>query len=109
MEENGYKYLLKMSSFLNTMNGRVNTSTGKAPKEVKNKDFLSIFFFIKSDQSIQKNLGLKQGIKYGFRNTIFLLEKDTSHSSWVKFLKILRLLLTNLQHRTSRESRVMKY
>ena len=27
------------------MNSRVNRSTGKAPKEVKNKDFLSIFFY----------------------------------------------------------------
>ena len=43
MEENGYKYLVKMSSFQNTMNCRVNRSTGKAPKKVKNKDFLSIF------------------------------------------------------------------
>ena len=44
MEENGCKYLVKMSSFLNTMNSRVNISTGKASKEVKNKDFLSIFY-----------------------------------------------------------------
>ena len=44
MEENGYMYLVKMSSFLNTMNIRVNRSTGKAPNEVTNKDFLSIFY-----------------------------------------------------------------
>ena len=44
MEENGHKYFVKMGSFLNTMNSRVNRSTGKAPKEVKNKDFLSIFY-----------------------------------------------------------------
>ena len=44
MEENGHKYLVQMGSFLNTMNSRVNRSTGKAPKEVKNKDFLSIFY-----------------------------------------------------------------
>ena len=53
-EENGYKYLAKISSFLNTMNSRVNRSTGKAPKEVKNKYFSSIFFLQKSDQSKQK-------------------------------------------------------
>ena len=58
MEENGHKYLVKMGSFLNKMNSRVNRSTGKAPKEVKNKDFLSIFFTkIRSDNT--KNLGLK--------------------------------------------------
>ena len=58
MEENGHRYLLKMSSFLNTMNSRVNRSTGKAPKEVKNKDFLS-FFFNKNPISQYKSLGIK--------------------------------------------------
>ena len=43
MEENGDKYMRKMDSFLKTMNTRVNRSTGKAPKNVKNKDFLSVF------------------------------------------------------------------
>ena len=58
MEENGHKYLVKMVSFLNTMNCRVNRSTGKAPKEVKNKDFFINFFTkIRSDNT--KNLGLK--------------------------------------------------
>ena len=44
MEENGYKCLVKMSSFLKAMSIRVNRITSKAPKEVKNKDFLSIFY-----------------------------------------------------------------
>ena len=37
------------------MNSRVNGSSGKAPKEGKNKDFLSIFLHM-PDQSIQKTL-----------------------------------------------------
>ena len=41
--KNGDKYMRKMDSFLKTMNTRVNRSTGKAPKNVTNKDFLSIF------------------------------------------------------------------
>ena len=45
MEENSDKYMRKMDSFLKTMNTRVNRSTGKAPKNVINKDFLSIFFY----------------------------------------------------------------
>ena len=61
MEENGYKYLVKMSSFLNTMNSRVNRSTGKAPKEVKTKTSYQFFTKIRSVNT--KNLGLKQGIK----------------------------------------------
>ena len=43
MEENGDKYMRKMDSFLNTMNTRVNRSTGKAPKNVTNKGHLLIF------------------------------------------------------------------
>ena len=53
MEENGHKYLVKMGSFLNTMNSRINRSTGKAPKEAK-KQRLFINFLQKSDQTIQK-------------------------------------------------------
>ena len=34
----------KMDSFLKTMNTRVNSSTGKAPKNETNKDFLLVFF-----------------------------------------------------------------
>ena len=44
MEENGDKYMRKMDSFVKTINTRVNRSTGKAPKNVTNKDFLSIFY-----------------------------------------------------------------
>ena len=44
MEENSDKYMRKMDSFLKTMNTRVNRSTCKAPKNVTNKDFLSIFY-----------------------------------------------------------------
>ena len=44
MEENGDKYVHKMDSFVNTMNTRVNRSIGKSPKNVKNSDFLSIFY-----------------------------------------------------------------
>ena len=45
MEENGDKHVHKMDSFVNTMNTRVNRSIGKPPKNVKNSDFLSIFFY----------------------------------------------------------------
>ena len=44
MEENGDKYVHKMHSFVHTMNTRVTRSIGKFPKNVKNSDFLSIFF-----------------------------------------------------------------
>ena len=54
-EEHGHKYRVKLSKFLNTMNGTRKRSTGKAQKVVK-KNFLSFFFQKKSDQS--KNLGI---------------------------------------------------
>ena len=44
MEEKGDKYVHKMDSFVNTMNTRVSRSLGKSPKNVKNSDFLSIFY-----------------------------------------------------------------
>ena len=44
MEENGDKYVHKMDNCVNTMNTRVNRSIGKSPKNVKNSDFLSIFY-----------------------------------------------------------------
>ena len=43
MEENGHKYRVKMSKFLNTMNGTRKRSTGKAQKVVK-KIFYHFFF-----------------------------------------------------------------
>ena len=58
MEENGYKYLVKMSSFLNTMNSGVNRSTGKFPKDKKQRLFYQ-FFFTKIRSVNTKNLGLK--------------------------------------------------
>ena len=44
MEENVDKKMRKNDSFLKTMNTRDNRSTGKAPKNVTKKDFLSIFY-----------------------------------------------------------------
>ena len=43
MEENGDKNMRKMDSFLKTINTRVNRSTGKAPKNVTNKDLFVNF------------------------------------------------------------------
>ena len=61
MEKNGHKYLVKMSSFLNTLNSRVKRSTGKAQKEVENKDFL--LFFQKNSISQYKKPQFKVGDK----------------------------------------------
>ena len=42
MEDNGYKYIHKLTQFVTTLNSRRNCSTDLIPKNVKNADFLSI-------------------------------------------------------------------
>ena len=77
------------------MNSRVKKSTGKASREKKLEDFLSIF--VKKGQ-----------YKVGDKVRISKYDSPFSHSLRVKFLKLLSLLLKSLQHTTSRETRVMK-
>ena len=44
MEDNGYKYIHKMTQFITTLNCRRNCSIDLIPKNVKNSDFLSILY-----------------------------------------------------------------
>ena len=44
MEDNGYKYIHKLSHFVTTINSRTNCSIDSIPKNVKNSDFLSILY-----------------------------------------------------------------
>ena len=44
MEDNGYKYIHKLTQFVTTPNSRRNCSKDLIPKNVKNSDFLSILF-----------------------------------------------------------------
>ena len=92
MEENGDKYMRKMDSFLKTMNTRVNRSTGKAPKIVTNKDFLSIFFYknsisqykrprFKVGENVRiskKDIPFRKGYKSQFTKEIFKIVKIAS-------------------------------
>ena len=88
MEENGDKYMRKMDFFLKTMNTRVNRSTSKAPKNVTNKDFLSIFYKnpinqynrprFKADENVRiskKDIPFRKGYKSQFTNEIFKIVK----------------------------------
>ena len=85
MEENGDKYMRKIESFLKTMNTRVNRPTGKAPKNVTNKDFLSIFYKNTNNQykrprfkvgenvcMSKKYIPLRKIFKSQFTNEIFV-------------------------------------
>ena len=44
MEDNGYRYIHKMTQFVTTLNSRRNCSIDLIPKNVKNSDFLSILY-----------------------------------------------------------------
>ena len=44
MEDNGYKYIHKLTQFVTTLNSRRNCSTDLIPKNVKNFDLLSILY-----------------------------------------------------------------
>ena len=44
MEDNGYKYIHKLTQFVTTLNSRRNCSKDLIPKNVKNSNFLSILY-----------------------------------------------------------------
>ena len=44
MEDNGYKYIHKLTQFVTTINSRRSCSIDMIPKNVKNSDFLSILY-----------------------------------------------------------------
>ena len=44
MENNGYKYIHRLTQFVTTLNSRRNCSIDLIPKKVKNSDFLSILY-----------------------------------------------------------------
>ena len=44
IEDNGYKYIHKMTQFITTLSSRRNGSIDLIPKNVKNSEFLSILF-----------------------------------------------------------------
>ena len=44
MEDNGYKYIHKLTQFNTTLNSRRNCSTDLLPKNVKNSEFLSVLY-----------------------------------------------------------------
>ena len=44
MEDNGHKYIHKLTQFVTALNSRRNCLTDLVPKNVKNSDFLSILY-----------------------------------------------------------------
>ena len=44
IEDHGEKFIHKLPQFVSIMNCRINRSTGKLPRDVKNTDFLSVLY-----------------------------------------------------------------
>ena len=107
MEENGDKYKRKIDSFLKTMNTRINRSTGKAPKDVTNKDFCQIF--TETQLTNISDHVLKWVKMFVYQNKIFHSEKVINLSSQMRYSKLLKLLLLNHQPITFVENKVMKF
>ena len=80
-----------MDTFVNTMNTRVNRSIDKSPNNVKNSDFLSIFY--KNPIIEYKKPRFKIRENFESPSTISHLEKVTSLNSQMKFFKLLKLRL----------------
>ena len=109
MDENGDKYMRKMDSFVKTMNTIVNRSTGKAPKNVTNKDFLSIFYRNPINQYKRPRFKVGENVRISKKDIPFHSEKVINHSSQMKYSKLLKLLLLNRQPITFVENKVMKF
>ena len=107
MEGYGYKYIHKLAQFIATMNSRNNRSIDMKPNHVKNSDFMSILYSEPLREYKTANLELE--IEFAFPSTIYPSGKVTNHNLQKKFLKLLQLLLKNLQHIQSNTNKKKLY
>ena len=107
IEDHGEKFVPKLQQFVSTLNCSKNQSIGKPPRDVKNSDFLSIFY----NKLFKKNTKpkFKIGDRVRISKMIFRSEKDTSHSLQMKFSKFRQYLQKNLQHTSSKTSKKKKF
>ena len=96
MEDYGYKYIHILPQFIATMNSRNNRSIDMKPNHVKNSDFMSILYSKPLTEYKKPNLELEIG--FAFPSTFYPSAKVVNHNFHKKFLKLLPLLLKNLQH-----------
>jgi transposase-like protein len=100
-QQKTYKYLGKLQSFVQTMNSRVNRSTGMAPKDVKNADAIRIMY-------IRKPLP-REKPKYKVDDYVRISRKDTAFRKGYKpqftdeIFKIFKTLKTNPQTYTLKD------
>ena len=109
MEDYGYKYFHKLPHFIVTMNSRNNRSINMKPNDIMNSDFMSIIY----SKPLRENENLKFGLEERVRNSEYDLPfrkcYRPHHTLHQKFLKLLPLLLKNLQHIQSKTNKKKFY
>ena len=108
MEDCGYKFIHKLPQFLATKNSRNNRSIDMKPNHVQNSDFLCQYFTVNRSEKT-KSPNLKLEIEFAFPSMIYFSGKVMNHNLHEKLLKLLPLLLKNLQHIQSETNKKKLY
>ena len=107
MEDYGYKYIHKLPHFFATMNSRNIRSINMKPNHVQNSDFMSMLYSKLLRESKKPNL--ESEIEVAFPSLIYFSGKVINHNLHKKFLKLLPLLLKNLQQIQSKTNKKKLY
>ena len=107
MEDYGYKYFHNLPHFIVTVNSRNNRGINMKPNDIMNSDLMSIIY----SKPLRENENLKFGLEERVRISEYDLPsgKVIEHTLHQKFLKLLPLLLKNLQHIQSKTNKKKFY
>ena len=107
MKDYAYKYIQIFTQFLATMNSRNNRRMHMKPNHAKILNLCQYFTVNHSENTRRTNLELE--IEFSFQSMIYRSGKVINHNLLKKFLKLLPLLLTNLQHIQSKTNKMKLY
>ena len=106
MEHYGYKYVHKLTQFIATMNSRNNRGIDMKPNHVKTLTLCQNFTV---NRSVNTSPNLELEIDFAYASMIYRSEKGINHNSNRKTLKLLPLLLKNLQYIQSQTNKKKLY
>ena len=104
MEDNGYKYIHKLTQFVTTLNSRRNCSIDLIPKNVKKSDFCP--FCTANNYEKLREPSLKLEIEFASRSMIYHSGRVISHSLQKRFSKLWQFLPKNLQYTQKRMNKM---
>ena len=107
MEDYGCKCIHNLPQFIATRNSRNNRSIDMKPNHVMNSDFMSILYS-KPLREYKKSM-FGNGDRVRFSKYDLLFRKVINHNLHMKFLKMLPMLLKNLQHIQSKTNKKKLY